>query len=118
MTLLGGPVDTRRSATAVNRLATEHDLAWFERNVIEQVPPFYPGAMRKVYPGFIQLTNFISMNLDKHIEAQHELFDHPVKGDDEEAEQKHSVYEIGSASGAVRRGAVVAKTGRARSIKH
>jgi poly(3-hydroxybutyrate) depolymerase len=93
MTLLGGPVDTRRSATAVNRLATEHDLEWFERNVIEQVPPFYPGAMRKVYPGFIQLTNFISMNLDKHIEAQHELFDHLVKGDDEAAEKKLSFYE-------------------------
>src|SRR5690606_36571728 len=86
MTQLGGPVDTRRSATAVNRLATEHDLAWFERNVIEQVPSFYPGAMRKVYPGFIQLTNFISMNLDKHVEAQHELFGHLVKGDDDAAE--------------------------------
>lgn len=93
MTLLGGPVDTRRSATAVNRLATEHDLAWFERNVIEQVPSFYPGAMRKVYPGFIQLTNFISMNLDKHVEAQHELFGHLVKGDDDAAEKKRSFYE-------------------------
>jgi len=93
MTLLGGPVDTRRSATAVNRLATEHDLAWFERNVIEKVPPFYPGAMRKVYPGFIQLTNFISMNFDKHVEAQHELFDHLVKGDDDAAEKKRGFYE-------------------------
>ncbi len=93
MTLLGGPVDTRRSATAVNQLATEHDLEWFERNVIVQVPPFYPGAMRNVYPGFIQLTNFISMNLDKHIEAQHELFDHLVKGDDEAAEKKLAFYE-------------------------
>src|SRR3546814_16691827 len=82
MTLLGGPVETRRSATAVNRLATEHELAWFERNVIEQVPPFYPGAMRKVYHGFIQPTNFISLNLYKHIEAQNELLDHQVKGTD------------------------------------
>src|SRR5690606_27427068 len=76
MTLIGGPIDARRSATAVNRLATENDLGWFERNVVVQVPPPYPGMFRKVYPGFIQLTNFISMNLDRHIEAQHELFDH------------------------------------------
>src|SRR5690606_20018955 len=64
MTLIGGPIDARRSATAVNRLATENDLGWFERNVVVQVPPPYPGMFRKVYPGFIQLTNFISMNLD------------------------------------------------------
>jgi poly(3-hydroxybutyrate) depolymerase len=93
MTLLGGPVDTRRSATAVNKLATENSLEWFERNVIVQVPLPYPGMMRNVYPGFIQLTNFISMNLDKHIEAQHELFEHLVKGDEDAAEKKRSFYE-------------------------
>jgi poly(3-hydroxybutyrate) depolymerase len=93
MTLLGGPVDTRRSETAVNKLATDHDLEWFEKNVIVQVPPPYPGMMRNVYPGFIQLTNFMSMNLDKHIEAQHELFEHLVKGDDDAAERKRSFYE-------------------------
>ena len=93
MTLIGGPVDTRKSETAVNRLATENDLEWFEKNVVVQVPPFYPGAMRQVYPGFIQLTNFISMNLDKHMEAQHELFEHLVKGDDDAADKKRGFYE-------------------------
>lgn len=93
MTLLGGPVDTRRSATAVNKLATDHPLEWFERNVIVQVPPPYPGMMRNVYPGFIQLTNFISMNLDRHIEAQHALFEHLVKGDEDAAEKRRSFYE-------------------------
>jgi len=93
MTLIGGPIDTRRSATAVNRLATEHDLSWFERNVVVQVPPPHPGMFRNVYPGFIQLTNFISMNLEKHIAAQGELFEHLVKGDEDAAERKRSFYE-------------------------
>jgi len=93
MTLMGGPIDTRRSATAVNRLAQEHDLGWFERNVVVPVPPPYPGMFRKVYPGFIQLTNFISMNLEKHLAAQHELFDHLVAGDDDAAAAKRSFYE-------------------------
>lgn len=93
MTLIGGPVDPRRSKTAVNRLAAEHDLEWFEQNVVVQVPPPYPGTFRQVYPGFIQLTNFISMNLEKHIAAQHELFDHLVRGDDDEAQKKREFYE-------------------------
>jgi poly(3-hydroxybutyrate) depolymerase len=93
MTLIGGPVDPRRSATAVNRLATDHQLDWFERNVIVQVPPPYPGMFRNVYPGFIQLTNFISMNLERHVEAQHELFQHLVEGDDDAADKKREFYE-------------------------
>ena len=92
MTLIGGPVDPRRSATAVNKLATENDLEWFERNVVVQGPPAYPGAFRKVYPGFIQLTNFIAMNLGNHIAAQHELFEHLVRGDDDEAQKKQEFY--------------------------
>ena len=93
MTLIGGPVDPAKSATAVNKLATENDLDWFERNVIVQVPPPYPGMFQKVYPGFIQLTNFISMNLDKHIAAQHQLFDHLVSGDEDAADKKREFYE-------------------------
>jgi len=93
MTLMGGPIDTREGPTAVNKLAQEHDMAWFERNVITRVPPPYPGAGRRVYPGFVQLTNFISMNLDRHVASMNQLFDHLVQGDEEEAEKKSSFYD-------------------------
>ena len=93
ITLMGGPIDTRESPTAVNKLAADHDVAWFEKNVIAVVPPPYPGAGRHVYPGFIQLTNFISMNLERHMESFHELFDHLVLGDEEEADKRRSFYE-------------------------
>ena len=93
LTMMGGPIDTRESPTAVNKLAKEHSIEWFERNVIVDVPFPYPGAMRKVYPGFIQLTNFISMNLDRHMASYHELFDHLVQGDDDAAEKKIAFYE-------------------------
>lgn len=93
MSLIGGPIDTRKSATAVNILAQQKPIEWFERHVVVQVPPPYPGMYRQVYPGFIQLTNFISMNLDKHIAAMHQLFDHLVAGDSDAAERKRSFYE-------------------------
>jgi len=93
MTLIGGPIDTRRSPTEVNRLAVEHDLEWFERNVVETVPFPYPGAGRRVYPGFIQLTNFIGMNLERHVRAHHEIFDHLVEGDEDAVEKKRAFYE-------------------------
>ena len=67
LTMIGGPIDTRKSPTQVNKLAKEHDIEWFERNVVVDVPPPYPGAFRKVYPGFVQLTNFIAMNFDRHL---------------------------------------------------
>jgi poly(3-hydroxybutyrate) depolymerase len=92
MTLIGGPIDTRENPTAVNKLALEHPIEWFESNVITTVPPPYVGAGRKVYPGFIQLTNFISMNLDKHKESLNQLFEHLVRGDEEEAEKRSSFY--------------------------
>src|SRR5690606_7078965 len=76
MTLMGGPIDTRQNPTAVNRLAEENNIDWFEGNVVTVVPPPYPGTGRHVYPGFIQLTNFISMNFDRHMQSFHELFDH------------------------------------------
>ncbi len=93
ITLMGGPIDTRESPTAVNTLAKDHGLDWFEKNVVTKVPSPYPGAGRQVYPGFIQLTNFISMNLDKHMESFNELFDHLVQGDEEEADKRRAFYE-------------------------
>ena len=93
LTMIGGPIDTRKSPTQVNKLAKEQPLKWFERNVVVQVPPPYPGMFRRVYPGFIQLTNFIAMNFDRHIESYNELFDHLVRGDDEAADKKRSFYE-------------------------
>ena len=93
ITLMGGPIDTRENPTAVNTLAKDHGLDWFEKNVITKVPSPYPGAGRQVYPGFIQLTNFISMNLDKHMESFNELFDHLVQGDEEEADKRRAFYE-------------------------
>ena len=66
MTLMGGPIDTRINPTAVNKLAEERGIDWFRRNVITKVPFPHPGVMRDVYPGFLQLTGFVSMNLDRH----------------------------------------------------
>ncbi len=93
LTLIGGPIDTRKSPTQVNKLAKENPIEWFERNVIVQVPPTYPGMSRKVYPGFIQLTNFIAMNFERHLESYYQLFDHLVQGDEEAAEKKRAFYE-------------------------
>lgn len=92
MTLIGGPIDTREAPTEVNRTAKERGLDWFEKNLITRVPLNYPGAMRRVYPGFIQLTSFISMNLDKHIDAHMELFNHLVQGDGENVQSHKKFY--------------------------
>src|SRR5713101_3632889 len=67
MTLMGGPIDTRRNPTVVNQLATSRPISWFERNVIATVPARYSGAFRRVYPGFLQLAGFMTMNLDRHV---------------------------------------------------
>jgi len=93
MTLMGGPIDTRRNETVVNKLAKERPLEWFERNVIYRVPFPNPGFLRKVYPGFIQLTGFMQMNLDRHIEAHQNLFDDLVKGDCDSVESHQAFYE-------------------------
>ncbi len=93
LTLIGGPIDTRESPTAVNTLARSKPLEWFEQHVVVQVPPPYPGMFRKVYPGFIQLTNFVAMNFEKHLASYHQLFDHLVEGDDEAADKKRNFYE-------------------------
>ncbi len=81
LTLMGGPIDTRRNPTAVNKLAARKPIEWFERNVIASVPFPNAGFMRRVYPGFVQLTGFMTMNLDRHMTAHRKLFDNLVKGD-------------------------------------
>ena len=93
MTLMGGPIDTRRSPTAVNCLAQERGASWFERHCITFVPPIYPGAWRRVYPGFFQLSGFMAMNLDRHVTAHAEMFDHLVKGDGDSAEKHREFYD-------------------------
>ena len=93
LTMMGGPIDTRENPTQVNKLAKEKPIEWFEQHVVVEVPPPYPGAFRKVYPGFIQLTNFIAMNFDRHMASYNELFDHLIQGDDDAAERKLAFYE-------------------------
>jgi poly(3-hydroxybutyrate) depolymerase len=91
MTLMGGPIDTRRNPTAVNNLAVERGIGWFRNHVITKVPFPHPGVMRDVYPGFLQLNGFISMNLDRHMDAHKALFAHLVKGDGDQVD-KHRVF--------------------------
>jgi poly(3-hydroxybutyrate) depolymerase len=93
MILLGGPIDTRVSPTAVNRLAVEKGVDWFQHNVIDTVPWPYPGQGRRVYPGFLQLTGFISMNMDRHVTAHKELFFDLVGGDGDSAEKHRDFYD-------------------------
>jgi poly(3-hydroxybutyrate) depolymerase len=93
LTMMGGPVDTRMAPTAVNTLATERPFSWFEQNVIATVPMGYPGAGRKVYPGFLQLAGFMSMNLGNHMVSHWEMFKHLVQGDDEGADATKDFYE-------------------------
>jgi poly(3-hydroxybutyrate) depolymerase len=93
LTMMGGPIDTREAPTAVNTLATERPFAWFEHNVIATVPLLYPGAGRKVYPGFLQLSGFMTMNLGNHMMSHYELFKHLVTGDGESADATKSFYD-------------------------
>src|ERR1700759_5239965 len=93
MTLMGGPIDTRRNPTAVNDLADERGIDWFRRNVITKVPFPHPGVMRDVYPGFLQLNGFISMNLDRHMDAHKDLFMHLVRGDGDSAQKHREFYD-------------------------
>jgi poly(3-hydroxybutyrate) depolymerase len=93
MTLMGGPIDTRINPTAVNQLAQARPLSWFEENVIMPVPWPQPGFMRPVYPGFLQLSGFMSMNLDRHMIAHKEFFFHLVKNDGEPAERHRDFYD-------------------------
>jgi poly(3-hydroxybutyrate) depolymerase len=93
MTLMGGPIDTRVNPTAVNKLAENRGIDWFRRNVITKVPFPHPGVMRDVYPGFLQLNGFMTMNLDRHIEAHQNLFKHLVQGDGDSAQKHREFYD-------------------------
>lgn len=93
MTLMGGPIDTRENPTVVNRLAERRSLNWFRNNVIVRVPPPNAGMFRDVYPGFLQLAGFMQMNLDRHIHAHWQIFEHLARGDGESATSKKEFYE-------------------------
>ena len=93
LTMMGGPIDTREAPTTVNTLATERPFGWFENNVIATVPMSYAGAGRRVYPGFLQLSGFMSMNLGSHMISHWEMFKHLVKGDGAGAKATQDFYE-------------------------
>ena len=93
LTMMGGPVDTRKAPTSVDDLATQRPFAWFEQNVVTKVPAIYPGAGRKVYPGFLQLTGFLSMNLANHMKSHFEMFKHLVAGEDDSADATKAFYD-------------------------
>lgn len=93
MTLMGGPIDTRINPTAVNQLAKDKPIEWFRDNVVMPVPFPQPGFMRPVYPGFLQLSGFMSMNLDRHLTATKDFFEHLVKHDGDAAEKHRDFYD-------------------------
>lgn len=93
LTMMGGPIDTREAPTAVNELAQQRPISWFRQNVIATVPVSYPGAGRQVYPGFLQLAGFMSMNLGNHMLSHWAMFKHLVDGDEESAVATKRFYE-------------------------
>lgn len=93
MTLMAGPIDTRINPTSVNELATTHSIQWFEKNLISCVPSGFPGAGRKVYPGFVQLNAFMAMNPKRHIDTHIDLFGALARGDNDKAEFTKNFYD-------------------------
>jgi polyhydroxyalkanoate depolymerase len=93
LTLMAGPVDTRINPTQVNVLASEHPIAWFEKNLISTVPVRYRGAHRRVYPGFLQLSSFMSMNLPRHVRAHLDMYQDIVSGNDIKADAARAFYD-------------------------
>lgn len=93
LTLMGSPIDTAQNPKQPNELAQSHPLSWFEQNVVVRVPWPNPGAMRRVYPGFLQLSGFLSMNLDRHLDAHMSQFKNLVRGDGESAEAHRRFYD-------------------------
>ena len=93
LVLMGGPIDTRVGVTKVNEFARAHSRRWFEQMLIQTVPPPYPGFGRRVYPGFMQLSGFMGMNLDRHVGAHLRMFEHLVTGDGESAEAHRRFYD-------------------------
>jgi poly(3-hydroxybutyrate) depolymerase len=93
MILMGGPIDTRINPTAVNRYAMERGVEWFRRNATVSVPFMHPGYQRDVYPGFMQLTGFVAMNLDRHVDAHRQLYWHLVEGNKAKASKQKEFYD-------------------------
>jgi poly(3-hydroxybutyrate) depolymerase len=93
LTMMGGPIDARKSPTAVNNLAMNKSYSWFENNVIYRVPPHFPGAGRAVYPGFLQHTGFVAMNPDRHLTSHYDYFLDLVRGDEDSAEGHRDFYD-------------------------
>ena len=93
MTLMGGPIDTRVSKTEVTNLAETRPLKWFENSVLYDVPFYYPGANRRVYPGFLQLSGFMSMNLDTHIGSHMKFYQHLIAGDGDSSDRHKKFYD-------------------------
>jgi polyhydroxyalkanoate depolymerase len=93
MTLMAGPIDCRVNPTKVNELANSKPISWFEQNLIATVPLRYPGAFRRVYPGFVQLAAFMSMNIERHLKAHRELYDNIAKGEHEKAQVTKAFYD-------------------------
>ncbi|GAB3760839.1 polyhydroxyalkanoate depolymerase [Ramlibacter monticola] len=93
MTMMGGPIDARKSPTAVNNLAMNKSYEWFENNVIYRVPPGFPGEGRRVYPGFLQHSGFVAMNPDRHLLSHYDYFKHLIAGDDASAEAHRQFYD-------------------------
>jgi polyhydroxyalkanoate depolymerase len=93
MTLMAGPIDTRVSPTKVDEFAMARPIEWFERNLIDAVPFRFRGAFRRVYPGFLQLVGFMSMNLDRHLKSFADLYQHQINGETEKADAIRAFYE-------------------------
>ena len=93
MTMMGGPIDASKSPTAVNNLAMNKSFEWFENNVIFRVPQNFPGAGRRVYPGFMQHTGFVAMNPDRHLKSHYDYFKDLIKGDNSSAESHRQFYD-------------------------
>lgn len=93
MVMMGGPIDARESPTQVNRLATTKPYSWFEDTVIHRVPARYPGAGRKVYPGFLQHAGFVAMNPDRHMKSHYDFYRDLVRGDEDDAESHRRFYD-------------------------
>jgi poly(3-hydroxybutyrate) depolymerase len=93
LTMMGGPIDARKSPTSVNNLAVTKSFEWFENNVIYRVPSNFPGVGRRVYPGFLQHTGFVAMNPDRHLTSHYDYFLDLIRGDDESTEQHRQFYD-------------------------
>lgn len=93
LTIMGSPIDTSKSPTAPTELAETRPLSWFKKNVVMSVPFPHPGLMRRVYPGFIQLSSFMAMNMDNHVSAHRKMFQHLIEGDGDSAEKHREFYD-------------------------